>query len=311
MSTSIVLLEITGAHFEFQPMMFQMLQTTGQYSGFPNEDPHLHLRQFLDVANNFKIPGVTDDAFRLGLFPYSLRDRAKSWLNSLEPISIPTWNDLVEKFLDKYFPPSKNAKMRNQITSFRQGEEESLFEAWERFKELLRQCPQHGIPICVQLETLYNGLVPFSTNMIDASSEGALLSKSYEEGYQLIESITTNTYQWPVTRANASTAQKRPTGVHEVTETTALAAQVAQIHQMMKNLMTKLEPVKMVTDASEFSSVYYGGAHLYGECTANPVSTNYVGNNNRYKNPYSNTYILGWRNHPNVSWSNNQGQPKP
>ena len=95
-------------------MMFQMLQTTGQYSGAPSEDPHLHLRQFLDVSGNLKVPGVTDNAFRLRLFPYSLRDRAKSWLNSLEPNSIATWNDLAEKFLAKYFPPSKNAKMRNE-----------------------------------------------------------------------------------------------------------------------------------------------------------------------------------------------------
>ena len=95
MSTGIVRPEITAPQFEFKPMMFQMLQTTGQYSGSPHEDPHLHLRQFLDVADNFKIPGVTDDAFRLRLFPYSLRDRAKSWLNSLEPNSISTWNALA------------------------------------------------------------------------------------------------------------------------------------------------------------------------------------------------------------------------
>lgn len=129
MSNGIVLPETTAAQFEFKPMMFQILQTTGQYAGSPNEDPHLHLRQFLDVARNFKIPSVTDDAFRLRLFPYSLRDRAKSWLNSLEPKSITTWNDLAEKFLAKCFPPSKNAKMRNEITSFRQGDDESLFDA--------------------------------------------------------------------------------------------------------------------------------------------------------------------------------------
>lgn len=116
--------------------------------------------------------------------------------------------------------------MRNEITSFRKGEYESLFNAWERFKELLRQCPYHGIPICIKLETFYNGLVPSLRNMLDASNGGALLSKSYENSYRLIESITANTYQWPITRATANSAQKRPTGVHEATETTTLAAQV-------------------------------------------------------------------------------------
>lgn len=76
-----------------------------------------------------------------------------------------------------------------------QGEDESLFYDGERFKELLRQCPHHGTPISIQLESFYNGLVSSSRNMLDASYGGGLLSKSYEEGYKLIENITTNTYQ--------------------------------------------------------------------------------------------------------------------
>ncbi|MCI44189.1 hypothetical protein A2U01_0065428, partial [Trifolium medium] len=77
MNTGIIRPEITAAQFEFKPMMFKMLQTVGQFSGAVTEDPHLHLKQFLEVASNFKISGVTDDAFRLRLFSYSLRDRAK------------------------------------------------------------------------------------------------------------------------------------------------------------------------------------------------------------------------------------------
>lgn len=64
--------------------------------------------KLLEVASNFKILGVTNDAFRLRLFPYSLRGRAKSCLNSLEPNSIATWNDFAEKFQAKYFTPKKN-----------------------------------------------------------------------------------------------------------------------------------------------------------------------------------------------------------
>ena len=86
----------------------------------PTEDPHLHLRLFMEVSDSFKLPGVTEEALRLKLFPYSLRDRARAWLNSLPPDSVASWNDLAEKFLMKYFPPTKNARMRNEITSFQQ-----------------------------------------------------------------------------------------------------------------------------------------------------------------------------------------------
>lgn len=60
--------------------------------------------------------------------------------------------------------------------------------------------------------------------MLDASSGGALLPKSYKDGYKLIESITTNTYQWPVTRAIVVSTIKNLVGVHEVTETITLTA---------------------------------------------------------------------------------------
>ncbi|KAI5384334.1 hypothetical protein KIW84_071373 [Lathyrus oleraceus] len=213
MNTRIIKPKIIVAQFEFKPMIFQMLQAIGQYSSSANDDPHLYLRQFLEVASNFKIPDISNDAFR-------------------------------------------------------QGAGEALFDAWESFKDLFKQYPHHGISICIKLQTFYNGLVPSSRNMLDASSDGALLSQSYEEGYKLIERITTNTYQWMVSRVAPTPSQKKPDGVHVVIETTTLAAQMAQINQMMMNMMTSpvmaaTELVKVVTDTSKVACVYCGGSHLF------------------------------------------------
>lgn len=102
--------------------------------------------------------------------------------------------------------------------------------------------------------------MPSLRNRLDVSSGGASLSKCYEDGYKLIESITTNTYQWLVTRTIVVFTQKKPTGVHEVTKTITLVSQVAQIHQMMKNMtaspdVTSAEPVKVVTNTLEVASV--------------------------------------------------------
>ena len=55
----------------------------------------------------------------------------------MPPGLITTWEELAQKFLAKYFPPSKTAKLRNDITTFVQLEGESLYEAWERYKDLL------------------------------------------------------------------------------------------------------------------------------------------------------------------------------
>ena len=115
-------------------------------------------------------------------------------MNYLPPDFITTWNDLANEVLLKYFPPTKNAKLRNEITSFHQLEDESLYDTWERFKELLRRYPHHDIPCCIQMETVYNGLNPSTRLMVDALTNGALLSKSYNKAYEILERIANNNY---------------------------------------------------------------------------------------------------------------------
>ena len=66
----IIIPEIQATTFELKPVMFQMLQTIGQFHGLPSEDPHLHLKSFLGVSDSFRFQGVDKDVIRLSLFPY-------------------------------------------------------------------------------------------------------------------------------------------------------------------------------------------------------------------------------------------------
>ncbi|XP_062104022.1 uncharacterized protein LOC133815169 [Humulus lupulus] len=277
----------------------------------PTEDPHLHLLLFIEVSDSFKLPGVTEDALRLKLFPYSLRDRARAWLNSLPSDSVSTWQDLAERFLMKYFSPTKNAKLRNEITSFQQLDEESLYEAWERFKELLRKCPHHGIPHCIQMETFYNGLNAHTRMVVDASANRALLAKSYNEAYEILERISNNNYQWPTSRLSTG---RKVAGIHDVDAITSLVAQVSSISNMLKTMNmgmnqsmgqpmgTQMGPVENI------SCVYCGEGHTFDNCPSNRATVCYMGNQNR-NSPYSNSYNPSWRQHPNFSWSNQGAGP--
>ena len=211
-------------NFEIKAVQMQMIQAT-QFNGLPSENPNAHIASFLEICNTFKYNGVTDEAIRLLLFPFTLKDRARDWLTSLPADSITTWEDLVHKFLAKFFPPAKTAKLRIEINNFAQHDGETLYEAWERYKELLRKCPHHGLPKWMIVHNIYNGLNGTSRIVIDASAGGSFMKKSEEEAYELLDDVATNNFQWPSERV----AAKKATGVYEIDALTALTAQVASL----------------------------------------------------------------------------------
>ncbi|KAL5574105.1 hypothetical protein UlMin_023702 [Ulmus minor] len=297
---------IQANNFEIKPAIIQMIQNSVQFGGLANDDPNLHITNFLEICDTFKHNGVTDDAIRLRLFPFSLNSKAKAWLTSLPPGTITTWEGLVKSFLTKYFPPAKSAKMRNDITNFFQQDQESLYEAWERFKDFLRKCPHHGLPPWMQVQTFYNGLLPNTQSMVDAASGGAFFNKTPKDGYELIEVMASNNFL----KSSDRNSQKRTAGVHDIDAFNKLAAQVALLNKNFKNLNVS-SISNVVCDLCE-------GNHSNMECQFggqaqenSPDQVNYVANNQRQFNPNSNYYNQGWRNHPNFSWSNNQNVQKP
>nr|GFB17659.1 reverse transcriptase domain-containing protein [Tanacetum cinerariifolium] len=122
------------------------------------------------LEDRARIWDVLNDAIKLMLFPYSLKDRARIWYEKEPPNSILTWEDLVNKFVNQFFPPSKTTHLKNEISCFTQRFEETFSEAWDRFKELLRSCPHHGFSELTQIDTFYNGLTEQDQNSLNAAS---------------------------------------------------------------------------------------------------------------------------------------------
>ena len=122
--------------------------------------------------------------------------------------------------------------------------------------------------------------------MVDASANGALLSKSYTEAYEILERIANNNYQWPSTRQPVA---RGAAGVHNIDAITVLSAQVTSLTNMVKTMTSAPIAVKQVV---ELSCVYCGEEHDFDNCLRNPALVNYVGNFNRQlqNNSYSNTY---------------------
>ena len=84
----------------------------------------------------------------------------------------------MEAYLGKFFPPSLTSERRKEISVFNQGEDESLYTAWERFKRLLKRCPMHDIDLKTQMDIFYHSMNDTSKGIIAASCYGAFKRKS-------------------------------------------------------------------------------------------------------------------------------------
>ena len=91
--------------------------------------------------------------------------------------------------MSRFFPPTLTVERIGEIIVFKHGEEESLYNAWERFKRLLKRCPMHGIDLTTQMDIFYHAMNYASKGIIDASCCGAFKRRNAEGARQLIEDL--------------------------------------------------------------------------------------------------------------------------
>ncbi|GKC72811.1 putative reverse transcriptase domain-containing protein [Tanacetum coccineum] len=104
------------------------------FSGPDHEYANEHIEKVLEIVDLFHIPNITQDQVMLRAFPMSLTGATSRWLRNKPSGLITTWEDLKTKFLSKYCPPARTAKKMEEINNFRQEPDETLYQAWERFK---------------------------------------------------------------------------------------------------------------------------------------------------------------------------------
>ncbi|XP_022849934.1 uncharacterized protein LOC111372029 [Olea europaea var. sylvestris] len=275
--SSIVYPPFGQPNFQLKTNVIHLFQNGHQFYGRSDENPHTHVSRFLEMCQNFKYQGISDDAIKLRLFPHTLWDRALEWLDSKHIASITTWNNLAKKFCTKFFPPAKITKLKYDISIFRQEETESFDEAWNRFKNMLRKCPHHGISKGLQVQYFYAGLLPSYKSMVDSSSNGSLSTKIIDEALELFERVATTTAMWASERV-----------VNKKAESMSQSANVVQ--------------------AKRASCKECGADHSTVNCPIRIQGTEHIdfiqGGQRQQNNPYSDTYNPSWRKHPNFSWSN-------
>ncbi|GJW38106.1 reverse transcriptase domain-containing protein [Tanacetum coccineum] len=258
---AIVVPEITANNFEIKHGLLNLVQNK-QFFGHDKEDPHAHIRYFNKITSTMKFPNVPSTSVKLMLFPFSLEGAARIWLEKEPPQSILTWDDLVSKFINKFFPPSKTTNLRNEITRFQQKFDETFYEAWDRFNDLLRGCPHHGFSELHQLDTFYNSLNSNDQDSLNSAAGGNFLDKMPRECLKIIESKS---------KVRQSRSKAIVSKVSTSSSTPAVSSDVAELKDMVRALILDKKnqtPAPAPVKAVEQSCVTCGGGHSYQNCPA-------------------------------------------
>ncbi|GKA72082.1 retrovirus-related pol polyprotein from transposon TNT 1-94 [Tanacetum coccineum] len=194
------------------------------FSGSEQEDANEHIEKVLDIVDLFHIPKVTQDQIVLRAFPVSHTGAASRWLRNQPSGSITTWE---------------------------QEPDESLFRAWERFKELLMKCPQHYLTDMQEVILFYNGLDVSTRQILD--SKGVIPSKTVVAAKTAIQEM-------------AEYSQKWHNGTSSRTRSTETSDGLAAIQAQLNNLGREIKKVNEKVYAAQVGCELCKGPHYTKDC---------------------------------------------
>nr|GEV24443.1 reverse transcriptase domain-containing protein [Tanacetum cinerariifolium] len=227
---AIIIPEINVDYFEIKTNLRQLVQAN-PYHGFERENPHTHINNFKRITSTLKFRDVPND-------------------------------DLINKFMNQFFSPSKTTHLKNEISCFTQRFEDTFGEAWERFKEMLRACPHHGFTKLSQIYTFYNGLNDNDQDSLNAAAGGYLLSKTTREALQIIENKSKVRYS----RNKLNVSRMNTTFRENASKTDDRIDKLADQILTLVDIFAKKDVTPAPVKAVEESCVTCGGNHAYYNC---------------------------------------------
>ncbi|XP_048601526.1 uncharacterized protein LOC125580669 [Brassica napus] len=293
---------VANNNFEIKSSLINMIENN-KYHGLALEDPLDHLDRFDKYCGLSKTNGVSEDAFKLRLFPFSLGDKAHTWEKNISSDTITTWDECKKAFLNKFFSATRTANLRNQISGFQQRGLEGFSEAWERFRSYLSQCPHHGFNNESLLSTFYRGVLPKFKSQLDTASNGNFLGRTVEDALELLENMA----QSDSVYNDEYDRRDRGGGGEDMTTKRELKALQDKIDMLLSE-KTKKEELHMVAEVDGVEcqeDMYYVNA----QGTWYKKEPDYQYQNNYQQKPFYNNQQKPFNNYQPRPFYNNQ--PKP
>ncbi|GKE30727.1 hypothetical protein Tco_1446111 [Tanacetum coccineum] len=187
----------------------------------------------------------------LRVFPMSFTGAANRWLRNKPAGSIDTWETLKKKFLSKYCPPARTAKKIEEINNFQQEPDETLYQAWERFKELLLRCHQHYLTDMQEVISFYKGLDVPTRQILD--SKGTIPSMKAADAKKAIQDMAYHSQKW----YNGTSTRARSTDTSDG---------LATIQAQLNNLGNEIKKVNKKVYVAQVGCESCGRPHYTKDC---------------------------------------------
>ncbi|RVW77429.1 Retrovirus-related Pol polyprotein from transposon 17.6 [Vitis vinifera] len=224
-----------------RPYLVPLLPT---FHGMESENPYAHIKEFEDVCNTFQEGGASIDLMRLKLFPFTLKDKAKIWLNSLRPRSIRSWTDLQAEYM-----------------------------------EAINACPHHGFDTWLLVSYFYDGMSSSMKQLLETMCGGDFMSKNPEEAMDFLSYVADVSRGWDEptkgevgkmkSQLNAYNAKA---GMYNLKEDDDMKAKLAAMTRRLEELeLKRMHEVQAVAEAPvqvKLCPNCQSFEHLVEECPA-------------------------------------------
>nr|GEW24659.1 reverse transcriptase domain-containing protein [Tanacetum cinerariifolium] len=231
---------ILAEQFELKRSLINMM-TSDQFFRLEKDNPHDHIRA------------------------------ARRWLEKEPPHSILTWEDLVSKFINEFFPPSRTTNLRNEISNFQQRFDESFHEAWDRYNDLLRACPHHGLTESHQPDTFYNDLNPPNQDSLNSAAGGNLLERRTQDVLTIIKNkskVRNFRNKSVVSQVKSSDANSNPSS--EIAKLSHAVNHGNTFPKLRDNIQGYVAAAAINYNQGDFDYCPSGSRHLPSNTIANP-----------------------------------------
>ena len=135
--------------------------------------------------------------------------------------------------MKKFFPPHRTNSFKRQITSFTQKNRETLYQCWDRFKELLNICPHHGFETWRLVTYFYEGLIPQTRQVVEMMCNGEFKDKNPEDALDYLDQLAENAQHWDTVGTFELTNKPQPSpssgGIYNLREDHDLQAKFASL----------------------------------------------------------------------------------